>query len=62
MDLAKMIDINFRYKFRYKLQKFFVSNLYLNLKEISETIENNEKSQKCPLPQDSGKNIDLDNK
>ena len=34
----------------------------INLKEISETIENNEKSQKCPLPQDSGKNIDLDNK
>lgn len=31
-----------RYKFRYKLQKFFVSNLYLNLKTNSETIENTE--------------------
>ena len=40
-----------RYKFRYKLQKFFVSNLYLELKEVYKTIENTEekiKSAHCP--------------
>ena len=50
-SMLRNLKNEIRYKFRYKLQKFFVSNLYLELKEVYETIYNTEekiKSAYCP--------------